>query len=134
MASLNEQFEERKKRLQLLARKTCGDGSRQNHTGAGDRVPEGEEHEAKKLKLDAQISGSSPSFEAKPVADDIDDVVETEVTVEHFTVKKPTSDLEAKLRPDLDELERRTNQAIQRLVRQRYFGITQDNDNKDDKA
>ncbi|SCU94892.1 LANO_0E08570g1_1 [Lachancea nothofagi CBS 11611] len=123
MASLNEQILERKKRLQALAQKasiahgeTLGTPSERVETSAAS--------EFKRIKKDAEVPNIELSASAQEPAS-VKPETMASVGNERFDIaRKPTSDLEDKLRPDLEELEERTQEAIKRLVRQRL--LTQD--------
>ncbi|SCV03073.1 LAME_0H07492g1_1 [Lachancea meyersii CBS 8951] len=133
MASLHEQLQERRKRLQLLAGKAQGEHGQTSAVEITDNDEGREESEVKKPKVSTGYSGTGlhDNSADDERADSLVDYAENEAvdTELHESKRKPTSDLEEKLRPDLDELEKRTDDAIQRLVRQKYFASSTENDN-----
>ncbi|SCU84869.1 LADA_0D04324g1_1 [Lachancea dasiensis] len=125
MSSLQDQLNERKKRLELLASKGLRTGTLSDDTRkTQDRAI------AEAEIVGAESNSSSPfvSLHDTPHRDSSEKAPNKpnensrdENSEKVATMIKPTSDLQKKLQPDLDELENRTQEAIKRLVRQRLL-------------
>ncbi|KAM3162936.1 hypothetical protein ACU8KH_03202 [Lachancea thermotolerans] len=136
MSSLQEQIASRKRRLESLKGKHSDSDVQQPHL---PNEPHGEEDTpvSKKpkeleekviespVKQDNDMDPPSQNFPdpRSPTDESQEEGVDTDSGTDDEQTSKltPTSDLKEKLRPQLDELEKRTQEAIKRLVRQRLL-------------
>ncbi|SCW03615.1 LAFE_0G14378g1_1 [Lachancea fermentati] len=83
-------------------------------------------------KVQAQILSQIEHKTNNPRTESIDTVSEVSIDGNadelNTTAPKPTSDLEEKLKPELDVLQQRTDEAIKRLVRRRLLAQAKEED------
>ncbi|CUS24481.1 LAQU0S16e02674g1_1 [Lachancea quebecensis] len=136
MSSLQEQIASRKRRLEALKEKRVNSAIQQPHLpnealgeedtpvlkkskGYEIQVTEGPSKQENNIGISSEdLSGIRPPVDQNQEEDTDTD---SDANGELASKIKPTSDLKEKLRPQLEELEERTQEAIKRIVRKRLL-------------